>query len=193
MIMDNCFDEIFVIDPQGTILYVNNACKRLYGAKPEEIIGKSIYEMEKIGYYSPVVAPVCLEKKETVTVEQITTFGKKLLVTMIPVFDDAGEIRLVVMNSRDVTELEQLKYDVEETNKLLGHYEEEIRTLRSNELSLAGVVTQSPKLMDCYTMAKKVSRANAAVLILGESGVGKMFWQNLSITSAIVETALLSR
>ncbi|MEG1869144.1 MAG: sigma 54-interacting transcriptional regulator, partial [Clostridiales bacterium] len=79
----------------------------------------------------------------------------------------------IMMNSRDITDLEQLKYDVEETKKLLGHYENEIRDLQQDELSIAGIVTQSPIVISCYRLAKKVAKTDATILLLGESGVGK--------------------
>ncbi|MGM9567375.1 MAG: sigma-54 interaction domain-containing protein [Clostridia bacterium] len=172
-IMDHSHDEIFVVDKECRIIYVNDACKRTYGGSPDKIIGKTVWEMVEEGYYSPPLAPIVMERKQTVTLEQITCYGIKLLVTATPIFDDDGEISMVVMNSRDITELEQLKYDVEETKKLLGHYEEEIRTMRQDELALAGIVTQEPAVTACYELAKKVSKTDANILILGESGVGK--------------------
>lgn len=172
-IMDHSHDEIFVVDKDCQIIYVNDACQRTYGGDPHKMIGKTVWEMVEDGYYSPPLAPIVMERKKTVTMEQITCFGIKLLVTATPIFEDDGEIAMVVMNSRDITELEQLKYDVEETKKLLGHYEEEIRAMRQDELALAGIITQEPAVTSCYDLAKKVSKTDANILILGESGVGK--------------------
>lgn len=178
LIMDNSYDEIFVTDKDCRIIYVNGACKRNYGPMPEEIIGKTVYEMVDSNYYSPPLAPIVIQQKKTVTMEQITKFGVKLLVTATPVFDDNGEIRIVVMNSRDITELEKLKYDVEETKKLLSRYKEELKSVHRDELALAGIVTGSQDVISCYTMAKKVAKTDATILLLGESGVGKNILAN---------------
>ena len=55
-ILDYCYDEIFVIDSQGIVIYVNDACTRNYGATPEELIGKHVMYLEEKGYCSPVLA-----------------------------------------------------------------------------------------------------------------------------------------
>lgn len=172
-IMEYSHDEIFVVDRNCRIVYVNNVCRRTYGAEPEEIIGKNINEMIEKGYYSPPLAPSVIKEKKAITVEQVTNLGIKLLVTATPFLDENGEVIMVVMNSRDITELEQLKYDAEETKKLIGHYKNEINTMHRDELALSGIISRDTATLDCFHMAKRIAKTDANVLLLGESGVGK--------------------
>lgn len=174
-ILDHMVDDVFVIDKNYKIIYLNDGCRRMYGADPEKDLGKTIYEMVDFGYYSPPLAPLISERKETVTMEQMTCLGIKILSTGTPIFDEKGEIDKILFLSRDITELEQLKYDVEETKKLLGHYEEEITNMHQDELALLNVVTRNSKVLECYHTARKIAKTDANVLLTGESGVGKSF------------------
>ena len=44
-ILDASFDEVFVVDGKGVVIYVNNAVERHYGLKVSDFIGKSSYEL----------------------------------------------------------------------------------------------------------------------------------------------------
>ncbi len=75
-ILNHSYDELFVINRQGVVVYVNEPSVRNYGLAPDEIIGKTIYDLQKDGYYYPLVAPVVLQGKKTTTFEQETIVGK---------------------------------------------------------------------------------------------------------------------
>ncbi len=54
-IFDISYDVIYVSDQHGITLRVSSACEKLWGKKEEELIGKSVYELETIGIYNPSV------------------------------------------------------------------------------------------------------------------------------------------
>ena len=64
-ILDSSFDEIFVIDGKGVVVYVNKACERHYGLKASEFIGKSSYELAAKGYWFPSITPHILREKKS--------------------------------------------------------------------------------------------------------------------------------
>jgi PAS domain S-box-containing protein len=172
-VLDNSFDEISVINANGTIVYVNEAGARNYGLKSTEMTGKTIYHLVNEGYYTPIIAPMVFREKQRITVEQQTVLGKKLVVTTTPVFNTEGEIEFIVFNSRDITQIENLKYDLEETKKLVAKYNEEIQGLSHVESCFEGYVTQSKKMKSCLEIAHRIAAVDSTVLILGESGTGK--------------------
>ena len=107
-IFNSSYDEIFVADGEGFTLKVNKASELFCGMKAEEILGKHVSELEKLGLFSPSITTQVLKQKKRTTLIQSTKSGQKIIVTANPVFDDKGKVILVVMNSRDITELSKL-------------------------------------------------------------------------------------
>jgi len=172
-ILNHSYDEIFVINSKGIVVYVNNASERNYGLKPSEIIGKTVYHLVEEGYYTPSITPIVFKEKKRVTLSQETMIGKKLVVTATPILDEHGNIDLVVMNSRDMTEIEELKCNLEETEKLVQMYKQEVEELRKKEYKYEHLIVRSKSMKECVELAQKVSSTDSTVLILGESGTGK--------------------
>ena len=172
-ILNHSYDELFVINSQGVVVYVNEASVRNYGLNPEEIIGKTIYDLQKDGYYYPLIAPVVLQSKKTATFEQETIVGKKLVVTATPVLNDQGDVEFVVMNSRDITELENLKCNLEETKKEVEKYKQEVEELRKRFNRFDNFIVRSKNMRDCIELAQRVSNVDTIIMILGETGTGK--------------------
>ncbi|SHI37061.1 sigma-54 interaction domain-containing protein [Desulfosporosinus lacus] len=173
MILDNSFDEIFVVDSKGIVTYVNKVCKKHYGLDPSEIIGKNVSYLLSEGYYSPALAPIVFQNKQTVTVEQQTKTGIKLVVTATPVINKDGEVDFIVMNSRDITQLEELKQDLDKTKKLVKHYKNKVDELSQQVSYFKGYSFRDEKMKLCLEIVKRVALVNSTVLILGESGTGK--------------------
>lgn len=172
-ILDNSYDEIFVLDRNGVVLYVNSACERHYGLKAKDFIGKEARELVEKGYFFPWLIPEVLEKRKRIHVEQTTGIGKKLLVTATPVFNEEGEIELIVENSRDITQLEAFRQDLENAKELVKRYKGEVEELRKRELNIFGLVAHSEKMKAILELSQHVALADSYVLLLGESGTGK--------------------
>jgi len=173
MILDNSFDEIFVLNNKGIVIYVNDACKKNYGLDPSEMIGKNFHYLLEQGYYSPALAPVVFRDKKTMTVEQQTKSGIKLVVTATPVLNSRGDVDYIVMNSRDITQLEQLKQDLDKTKKLVNLYKNKVDELSQQVSYFKGYSFRDEKMKLCLKIVQRVALVNSTVLILGESGTGK--------------------
>ncbi|MFA5537363.1 MAG: PAS domain S-box protein, partial [Bacillota bacterium] len=95
-ILDSSYDVIFVADGSGKTLRVSAACENIWGFKEEELVGKSVFELEKRGIFYPSATRQALEKKERILTTQTTKQGKRLLVVSTPRFNPKGEIIRVV-------------------------------------------------------------------------------------------------
>lgn len=172
-IFNSSYDEIYVTDGKGYTLRVNKAGERFYGIKAEQILGKHVSELEQQGFFSPSITPQVLKTKKRITSVQETKSGQKLIVTANPIFDDSGEITRIVTNSRDITELNNLRQRLEETEKLMSNYRAEITKLRKERLKSAEIIGDSVFLKQILNLVEKVASVDSTVLIEGESGVGK--------------------
>lgn len=172
-IFDSSYDEIYVTDGEGYTLRVNKASERLYGLDANKIIGKHVSELEKDGLFSPSITPQVLKEKKRVTLMQTTKNRQKIIVTANPVFDEKGNIIRVVTNSRDITELVNLKQRLEETEKLIDTYRCELAQLRKERLGSEKIIARSTTMKPIFDLVDKVASVESTVLIEGESGVGK--------------------
>lgn len=172
-IFDISYDVIYVSDDKGITLRVSSACKELWGKAKEELIGKSVYELEKTGIYKPSVTRLVLEKKETVSLIQTTQTGRRLMVVGTPIKDENGEITRVVNASRDITAVDQLQIELNETKQLMEGYKKELEYLRIKNNTSNDIVHQSIEMERVISLAQRVADVDSTVLILGETGVGK--------------------
>lgn len=95
-IFDNSYDVLYVADGSGKTLRVSSACEVLWGEKPEDLIGKSVYELEGKGIYQPSATRIALEQGKKVHIIQRTKEGRTLMVVSTPIRDMDGNVKRVV-------------------------------------------------------------------------------------------------
>ncbi len=172
-IFDISYDVIYVSDGQGITLRVSSACETLWGYKEEELVGKSVYELEREGVYYPSITRLVLEKQEKVSMIQTTKTGRRLKVVGTPIKDDEGRIIRVVNASRDITEISQLQAEIELLKQLTESYRKEIMDLRSKKEFEKEMIYRSEQMRKVVSFSQKVAKVDSSVLLLGESGIGK--------------------
>jgi PAS domain S-box-containing protein len=178
-ILDNSYDEIFVLDGKDYVIYVNNVCKRHYGLMAAEMIGKTVYELDGMGYWQPTLIPIVRKEKRSITLEQTTYLGQKLLTTVTPVLDPNGEIVLSIYNVRDLTQLDTIRQELEHSRQALaadGHNKPEEKSCE--------IIVRNKKMRALMEFVEQVAQVDSSVLLLGESGTGKgLFAEHIHSTS----------
>jgi PAS domain S-box-containing protein len=169
-IIENSSDGIFVTDGNGNVLTLNPASKKSIGITDErEVIGRNIDELEQSGLFSSSATRQALQKRERVTLLQTTKSGEKIIVTSNPVFDDKKEIVKVICNSRNITEVINLKEQLSKEKELTEFYKREL----DKQKHLNQFVFKSSSMIKTITTVKKIADYDTTVMLLGESGVGK--------------------
>jgi PAS domain S-box-containing protein len=166
-ILDYSYDGIWITDGKANVLKINRAHERISSIKAEQVVGKSMKDLADQGLVPESVSLEVLERKETVTILQKELNGKISISTGNPVFNANGDISMVITNTRDITELNDLRRQLEEKNKELDKLSQE------KLLNNMGCVHQSQKMKELLKTVSQVAKTDATVLILGESGVGK--------------------
>lgn len=173
MVLETSYDGIYITDGDANTILINKSYERITGLKREDLLGRNMAEIVKEGVMSEVTSLQVLKSKETVTLNQMFNTGKSALVTSTPVFDENGEIKMIVSNVRDITELKELQEKVKETKneniKHKGIIEELKLQIANNEY----IVAEDESMLNLLLLAKRVARVNTTVLINGETGSGK--------------------
>jgi transcriptional regulator with PAS, ATPase and Fis domain len=188
-----------IINNEGVIIFVNNAWSKLYKVNREDAVDKSIQEIisSHLNYlYSVNEEPlndgdkgvIYKQVKEQVTqsiairvlkerkkLSMITTTpddeDRKILVTSTPIFNEKSEIVYVITVVQDLSKISELKDQLDaqiEQNKMLS---EKLKSYKDDNKS--GIIGSSKKITEIKKLVPVVAKTDAAILILGESGVGK--------------------
>ncbi|MGM7634113.1 sigma-54 interaction domain-containing protein [Bacillus sp. Hm123] len=168
-IFESSFDEILVTDAQGYVTRVNSTCQKNYQLSADDLVGKHVKELEKMGFFYPSVTPQVIEKKQPIELFQVSNSGRYYHVRTRPVFNLDGSLKSVISYSRDLTEIIQLRNKIEEMEDQLATYKREL----SEPLEVEGLISKSEQMGKVMMLARKIAKVNSTVLLLGETGVGK--------------------
>jgi len=172
-ILDSSYDGIYITDGEANTIMVNKAYERIAGIKIDELIGRNMRDLVKEGYISQSATLLVLKDRKVNTIEQNFKTGKKALVTATPVFNNNGDITMVVTNVRDITELYELKEKLDEKENLTKKYSVELEAMKIELLKNNDLIAMDKKMLDIIQMAIRVAPIDTTVLITGETGVGK--------------------
>lgn len=173
-IFNSSFDGIWICDGQGRILRCNPAAERMNGIKGSDYIGRPVDSLLKHVIINKTVTSEVLKQKRQVTMmQEVRTTGKKLLVTGSPIFDTSGMVVLVVINDRDITELDNLRHQLLEKEARAQRYESELLKRDLEQSAANEVVGNSPLFRNVVAAASHVAPFQTTVLLTGQSGTGK--------------------
>lgn len=112
-------DIIGVYKPDGTIMFYNEAGYEFFKKTPSQIEGKKCYEM--LGRCTRCSNCTTMEVLNTKTMMKLEKYmpeiGRYMDVTCNPVFDEEGNIVLVVEQLRDITEEKKLQQELIESEE----------------------------------------------------------------------------
>jgi PAS domain S-box-containing protein len=172
-ILHSLKDDILVTNTDGIILRVSEVTGSIYGVKSDDLIGKSVYDLEKQGLFTPLATPIVVKNRKKTTFVQTTKDGKKLLVTGIPVFDVNGELFRIVSYSHDVTELLEMEKYLFQMSDEMERVKSELELMRNRNYFVEGIIANSEQMRKVINTSLQIAEVDVNVLFLGESGVGK--------------------
>jgi len=176
--LDAVGDAVIAVDTNHKIIFWNEAATRMYGWKPEEVIGQNVVEITvpELSKEDTLKIFAQLEKGEPWSGEYCVQHrdGRQFPVRVIdsPVFDDAGNLIAIIGASHDISEQKSI-------NDTLRHNEENL--LQAQELLDAvtkgtDVIIAAQDVNLCYTFfnqayKEEIARITGKSLTLGASMV----------------------
>ncbi len=157
-VLNSSYDGMLVVDKRGQVIQHNSAYEKM-GLRIDKTISDISLEATK--------------KSEPVTLVHSLEDDRQFLLTANPVHKrDRGKISRVVVNCRDISELNNLRRQLETNKELSQIYHLELESLRTKYLGHT-MVCNSQAMRNILDLAVRVARVDTSILILGESGVGK--------------------
>lgn len=172
-VIDSYDEDIIVTNREGIIVKATQISGKHYGLRAEELLGKSVYDLEEQEIFSPAITPLVLQQKKKVVVVQTTPAGQKVLITGMPFFDEVGEVSFVISYSYEVSELLVIQQYLNELEHEMLLAKEELSLLRKQQLVTNGLITESRSTIRAYETAQKAAPLDVSVVLYGEHGTGK--------------------
>ncbi|WOV85099.1 sigma 54-interacting transcriptional regulator [Sporosarcina jeotgali] len=166
-------EDVIVTNHEGIIMKATRISGQRYGIEAEDLIGKSVYELEKEGVFSPAITPLVLKEKKKVVRIQDTKSGSKILITGMPFFNFNGDVDYVISYSYDVSELLVIQDYMKEIDYAMSKAQEEVQYLRRQMFTKKDFVMRSKRTQEAFTTAHRVAGLDVSVVVFGEQGTGK--------------------
>jgi PAS domain S-box-containing protein len=173
------YDGIAVLDGEGVYLEVNTAYERMTGISRERWIGRRVEEMQRLPDVPKQSATLqVLSTKRPATTLVNTRGGELVMITASPHFGSDGEMRNVIQNMRNITQLNILKSQLEKArgSATLLDLRKARRHWLESQLTAAAIdelVVASPVMENLLSTAAEIADFDSTVLIDGETGTGK--------------------
>ena len=172
-VLDSSFDGIYLTDEKAMTLWCNRSYTLISGMTADQVVGRTMQELEQSGLISRSATLIALERQEAVTIEQVFQTGKRVVVTSTPIFDSKNQIVMVVTNVRDISEITSLQESLEKHRALNQKYRNELEIIRTQLMESDELVAEDPVMLDLIRMVSRAAMLETVVLIQGETGVGK--------------------
>ena len=178
-IISSSDDGLWICDGGGTILRINSASERLNLCQAADVVGRNINKLVDEGFIDTSVTLKVLKTRQRENILQHTRSGRKLMLTGNPVFNPEGELIRVVVNERDITEIDALREELETQLAKNDQIQRRMQEMQLAELTSGQIIARSTNMVRALQQARKVSQVDSTILILGESGTGKGVFANL--------------
>ncbi|HWP97157.1 MAG TPA: sigma 54-interacting transcriptional regulator [Syntrophomonadaceae bacterium] len=158
-----------IVDQDGIITFMNQTYLDLLEMQKEDVVGKHVLEITP---HSQL--PDILKTGEIHEVDTWTINGRDTIITRTPIIKD-GEITGAIGRSLflDMSAAKKLVNKLQEIEKELNFYKEEVRQIYSAYWQFKDLIGQSSEFVWIRSMAQQLSNTRSTILITGESGTGK--------------------
>ncbi len=172
-IFESSDDGLYITDGKANTVRVNSAYERITGLSRNDLLGRNMADLVREQVFDHSVTLEVLKKGKQVTLMQNVKGDKPVMVTGNPIYDDEDRIALVVTNVRDMTLLNKLKTELEESRRLSSFYKKSLLEHEKYEHALEQMVVKSNAMRQVLKKSVKVAGVDTSILLTGESGVGK--------------------
>lgn len=167
-------EQVITVNTEGEIIRIAGTFLKNFWMvdDPEQLLGANISDFENKGIFQPNIVDLCKQKKQKITHVQISVHGQKVLSVATPVFR-GDKLEQVMVASKDITEINQLKQELERLKKKSDKYKRELDQLMMMSEQKKKLIYRSKVMENLLGRVKQIASADSTVLLFGECGVGK--------------------
>lgn len=167
--LEGIYNGVIVVDGNARVILFNRAYCEFLGLKPEDVLGRPVWEVIENTRMHVVLETGRAEIGEVQRIK-----GHDMICSRIPLHRDGRVWAAVGMVMfRDVEELRLLMRRVDRLQSEVEYYKGELMRHQGARYTLEQITGNSPRMLELKKLVQKVARNDSTVLIRGESGTGK--------------------
>lgn len=167
---------ITIADRDGKFVFVGDFFEREFGVDPQKILSINARDKEIEKIFSPCVTAMVMDRGEKIITTQSAPDGSKCFVSGVPVYDQNGELSMIIsFSSWEVLDYNDLKANYEKLiadNNLLRN---EINRLVNKDYINQKLISTSKQYKACARLINIFAESNVPSFIYGDAGVGKTY------------------
>ncbi len=167
-ILNAIHEAVCIVDKDGLVVHWSKKSETLFDVRAEKIVGKPL----KNFFPTALLLNVIKDKKETSNVYLSPRKGTYVVVSARPLYFN-GKFVGAISTDKDITEMTNLSFELEETRERLNRLREEVNKLNDEKYSFGKILGRSDVIKQKIDRAMQVAKTKTGILITGESGTGK--------------------
>ncbi len=162
-------DPIEVVDAKGVIKYINPAFTRVSGIPESKRVNQNIFEVSP---YGALAQSLILQKPVVGYRTYVGGSNAEVISNASPIIVD-GKIRGAVVVFQLVNDILKLMDQLNYSNAVIENLYAQIDQISSSRWSFDDLVGKSKSFQSTIEVARKVSRSESTIFLIGDAGTGK--------------------
>lgn len=169
-LIESPYTAYVIVDSKGYISMINNTLLEILKKERSAVIGQYILDVIPNSKLPEILVS---GRTDTADIWSLIP-GQDIIVDRLPIKKN-GEVIGAIAHSvvLDMSEVKSLIKKLQETQKELYIYKEEVRAIYNAKWHFDDLIGYSPEFSTIKDMARQFSRTSSTLLITGESGTGK--------------------
>jgi len=168
-LLENPYLAYVIVDQEGNITAINHACLELLEIDKKDALGRYVAEI-----LTNTELPQILKTGRIDRAEFFLVNGHETVVNRMPITQEEEIIGAIGYSLfLDMSGAKLLSRKLQEMEKQLKHYKEEIREIYQAKWTIDDLIGSSPSFSWVRRVVERMSFTTSTVLITGESGTGK--------------------
>lgn len=171
LILENCCADLFATDGRGKIIYANDDSVKVLCCPLEKLLEMDIYQLRAGGFVSYSMTDEVLRTRKQAMGTYFNKDGQEIACVSTPVFDENGDLCMVVTYSRQLDVLETFQKELRQEREKLKGYQAAMAMMDYHGEDQ--IVAHDPATRRVFASLEALARMDSTIMLYGESGVGK--------------------
>ena len=172
LILENSCADLFATDGRGKIIYANDDSVKVLRGQLEKLLDMDIYQLREQGYVSYSMTDEVLRTRKQAMGTYFNIAGQEVACVSTPIFDENGDLCMVVTYSRRLDILETFQRELQQEKEKLKGYRAAME-MRDYPYTENQVVANDPVTRKVFSTLESLAHMDSTIMLYGESGVGK--------------------